>query len=135
MKKPIPRGRYLGKRVGGLACPVRFQYGRISCGQRQAAQARGSQSFSPASATLRRGFLLHEVLRSRRPTPKGEIAMAESEKLALNATGTELLIEALTMKGAARRATDLALSPMTGKTPKRYGIRIASGATTANWTR
>jgi hypothetical protein len=31
------------------------------------------------------------------------------------------------MKGAARLATDLALSPMTGKGPKRYGIRIPSG--------
>jgi hypothetical protein len=40
------------------------------------------------------------------------------------------LIRALRMKGAARRATDRALSPMTGKGPKRYGVRIPSGAMT-----
>jgi hypothetical protein len=38
-----------------------------------------------------------------------------------------LLIRALRMKDAARLATDLALSPMTGEGPKRYGIRIPSG--------
>jgi len=37
------------------------------------------------------------------------------------------LIRALRMKAAARRATDLALSPMRGKGPKRHGIRIPSG--------
>jgi hypothetical protein len=31
------------------------------------------------------------------------------------------------MKGAARRAMVLALSSMTGKGPKRYGIRIPRG--------
>jgi hypothetical protein len=38
-----------------------------------------------------------------------------------------LLIKALRMKGVAQLGTDLALSPMTGKGPKRYGIRIPSG--------
>ena len=33
------------------------------------------------------------------------------------------MIRALRMKGAARRATDLAMSPMTGKILKRYGTR------------
>ena len=37
-----------------------------------------------------------------------------------------LLIRALRTKVAARHATDLALSPMTGKIPKRYGMYIPS---------
>jgi hypothetical protein len=35
------------------------------------------------------------------------------------------------MKGAARRATGLALCPMTGKAPKRFGMRMPSRAMTA----
>jgi hypothetical protein len=46
---------------------------------------------------------------------------------ALIATERVLSIRVMRMKGAARRATDRALSPMTGKDPKRYGIRIPSG--------
>jgi hypothetical protein len=42
------------------------------------------------------------------------------------------LIRALRMKVAARRAKDLALSPMTGKGPKRYGIRHPERAMTAS---
>ena len=49
-----------------------------------------------------------------------------TEKVCLNATGKALLIRALRMKVAARRATDLALSPMTDKVLKRYGIRVLS---------
>jgi hypothetical protein len=44
-------------------------------------------------------------------------------KSALNATEKVLLIRALRTKGAARRATVLALSPMTDKGPRRFGIR------------
>jgi hypothetical protein len=40
------------------------------------------------------------------------------------------LIRALRMKGAARRATGLALSLMMGKGPTRYGIRIPIGTVT-----
>ena len=50
------------------------------------------------------------------------------KKPVLNATEKVLLIRALRMKGDAQRATDLALSPMTGKGPKRCGIRIPERA-------
>lgn len=38
-------------------------------------------------APLRRGFLLHELLRLRRPYPKREIAMAKSEKICPECNG------------------------------------------------
>jgi hypothetical protein len=53
-----------------------------------------------------------------------------TEKTCLNATVKALLIKTLRMKGAARRATDLALSPMTGKILKRFGIRNPGSAAT-----
>jgi hypothetical protein len=54
------------------------------------------------------------------------------KKPVLNATEKVLLIRALRMKSAARRATELVLSPMTGKGPKRYGIASRSAAMTAS---
>ena len=50
-----------------------------------------------------------------------------TEKSALNATEKVLLKKALRMRGAARRATDLALSQMTGKSPKRLEYAFQAG--------
>jgi hypothetical protein len=49
------------------------------------------------------------------------------KKSVLNAMEKALLTRALRMKGAARRATVLAWSPMMAKGPKRYGTHIPSG--------
>lgn len=51
------------------------------------------------------------------------------KKSVLNAMAKALLITARRMKGAARRATDLASSQMMGKILKRCGIRIPAVTT------
>jgi hypothetical protein len=54
-----------------------------------------------------------------------------TEKICPECNGKVLLIKAPRTKGAAPRAMDRALSPMMGKTPKKYGIRTPSGLANA----